>query len=114
MCKKSERLNKNEKLVSDILREVAVDIKIALQERGFGILIIIFSLSLSIPLLVPPGYTTILSIQFSLNAALVRKEIFSILNTNSCNREDLTCRKKKKKNRKVRETKNTFHFLWIW
>ncbi|WP_237398558.1 exopolysaccharide biosynthesis protein [Wolbachia endosymbiont of Diaphorina citri] len=38
------------------------DIKTALHERGFGILIIIFSLPLSVPILVPPGYTTILSI----------------------------------------------------
>ncbi len=71
---KNERLIKNKKLVSDILKEVAdintnnsnkvtlFDIKIALQERGFGILIIIFSLPLSIPIPVPPGYTTILSI----------------------------------------------------
>ncbi len=38
------------------------DIKTALHERGFGILIIIFSLPLSVPIPVPPGYTTILSI----------------------------------------------------
>ncbi|MFP3027038.1 MAG: exopolysaccharide biosynthesis protein, partial [Wolbachia sp.] len=37
-------------------------IKTALHERGFGILIIIFSLPLSVPIPVPPGYTTILSI----------------------------------------------------
>ncbi len=71
---KNERLIKNKKLVSDILKEVAdintnnsnkvtlFDIKIALQERGFGILIIIFSLPLSIPIPVPPSYTTILSL----------------------------------------------------
>ncbi|WP_010406646.1 exopolysaccharide biosynthesis protein, partial [Wolbachia endosymbiont of Nasonia vitripennis] len=38
------------------------DIKTALHERGFGILIITFSLPLSVPIPVPPGYTTILSI----------------------------------------------------
>ncbi|QKX01231.1 exopolysaccharide biosynthesis protein [Wolbachia endosymbiont of Dipetalonema caudispina] len=71
---KSDRATKNKKLVSDILKEVAdintansekvtlFDIKIALQERSFGILIIIFSLPLSVPIPVPPGYTTILSI----------------------------------------------------
>ncbi|MCV3769373.1 MAG: exopolysaccharide biosynthesis protein [Wolbachia pipientis] len=71
---KSDRVTKNKKLVSDILKEVAdintadsekvtlFDIKIALQERSFGILIIIFSLPLSVPIPVPPGYTTILSI----------------------------------------------------
>ncbi|MDM8335597.1 exopolysaccharide biosynthesis protein [Wolbachia pipientis] len=70
----SEKLTKNKKLASDILKEVAdtnntnsdkvtlFDIKTALQERGFGILIIIFSLPLSVPIPVPPGYTTILSI----------------------------------------------------
>ncbi|WP_374698364.1 exopolysaccharide biosynthesis protein [Wolbachia endosymbiont (group B) of Limnophora tigrina] len=71
---KSEKLAENKKLASDILKEVAdtdnansdkvtlFDIKAALQERGFGILIIIFSLPLSVPIPVPPGYTTILSI----------------------------------------------------
>ncbi|WCR57562.1 exopolysaccharide biosynthesis protein [Wolbachia endosymbiont of Ctenocephalides felis wCfeJ] len=68
---KSEKLTENKKLASDILKEVAdtnddkvtlFDIKAALQERGFGILIIIFSLPLSVPIPVPPGYTTILSI----------------------------------------------------
>ncbi|MGL9761147.1 MAG: exopolysaccharide biosynthesis protein [Wolbachia sp.] len=71
---KGEKLAENKKLASDILKEVAdtdnanidkvtlFDIKIALHERGFGILIIIFSLPLSVPIPVPPGYTTILSI----------------------------------------------------
>ncbi|BEP30827.1 MAG: exopolysaccharide biosynthesis protein [Wolbachia endosymbiont of Drosophila biauraria] len=71
---KSEKLTKDKKLASDILKEVAdtnnndsnkvtlFDIKTALHERGFGILIIIFSLPLSMPIPVPPGYTTILSI----------------------------------------------------
>nr|WP_206759917.1 exopolysaccharide biosynthesis protein [Wolbachia endosymbiont of Kradibia gibbosae] len=67
-------MTKSDKLASDILKEVAdtnnndsdkvtlFDIKTALHERGFGILIIIFSLPLSVPIPVPPGYTTILSI----------------------------------------------------
>ncbi|MGL9731738.1 MAG: exopolysaccharide biosynthesis protein [Wolbachia sp.] len=71
---KGEKLAENKKLASEILKEVAdtdnanidkvtlFDIKIALHERGFGILIIIFSLPLSVPMPVPPGYTTILSI----------------------------------------------------
>lgn len=71
---KSAKLSKDKKLASDILKEVAdtnnndndkvtlFDIKTALHERGFGILIIIFSLPLSVPIPVPPGYTTILSI----------------------------------------------------
>lgn len=63
--------SKNDKLASDILKQVAssevdkvtlLEIKSALHERGFGILTIIFSLMLSIPIPVPPGYTTILSI----------------------------------------------------
>ncbi|WP_214303379.1 exopolysaccharide biosynthesis protein [Wolbachia endosymbiont of Erebia cassioides] len=69
-----ERSPEDKKLASDILKEVAdtnnndndkvtlFDIKTALHERGFGILIIIFSLPLSVPIPVPPGYTTILSI----------------------------------------------------
>ncbi|WP_343288952.1 exopolysaccharide biosynthesis protein [Wolbachia endosymbiont of Encarsia formosa] len=71
---KSAKLSKDKKLASDILKEVSdtnnndndkvtlFDIKTALHERGFGILIIIFSLPLSVPIPVPPGYTTILSI----------------------------------------------------
>ncbi|WP_264337498.1 exopolysaccharide biosynthesis protein [Wolbachia endosymbiont (group B) of Dolichovespula media] len=71
---KSVKLTEDKKLASDILKEVAdtnnndndkvtlFDIKTALHERGFSILIIIFSLPLSVPIPVPPGYTTILSI----------------------------------------------------
>ncbi len=71
---KSVKLTEDKKLASDILKEVAdtnnndnykvtlFDIKTALHERGFGILIIIFSLPLSVPIPVPPGYTNILSI----------------------------------------------------
>lgn len=71
---KSENLTEDKKLASEILQEVAdtgntnsnkvtlFEIKTSLQERGFGILIIIFSLPLSVPIPVPPGYTTILSI----------------------------------------------------
>ncbi|WP_168464531.1 exopolysaccharide biosynthesis protein [Wolbachia endosymbiont of Ctenocephalides felis wCfeT] len=69
---KSEKLAENKKLASDVLKEIAdnnesdkvtlFDIKTALHERGFGILMIIFSLPLSVPIPVPPGYTTILSI----------------------------------------------------
>ncbi|OAM04590.1 MAG: exopolysaccharide biosynthesis protein exod [Wolbachia endosymbiont of Dactylopius coccus] len=71
---KSVKLTEDKKLASDVLKEVAdtnnndndkvtlFDIKTALHERGFGILIIIFSLPLSVPIPVPPGYTTILSI----------------------------------------------------
>ncbi len=68
---KSEKLTENKKPASDILKEIAdtsndketlFDIKTALHERGFSILIIIFSFPLSIPIPVPPGYTTILSI----------------------------------------------------
>lgn len=75
---KSEKLTKDKKLASDILKEVAdtsnndsdkvtlFDIKTALHERGFGILIIIFSLPLYVPIPVPPGYTTIPSIPLML------------------------------------------------
>ncbi|WP_353287732.1 exopolysaccharide biosynthesis protein [Wolbachia endosymbiont (group B) of Gerris lacustris] len=77
---KSENLTEDKKLASDILKEIAdtnnngsdkvtlFDIKTALHERGFGILIIIFSLPLSVPIPVPPGYTTILSIPLILFA----------------------------------------------
>ncbi|QKX02883.1 exopolysaccharide biosynthesis protein [Wolbachia endosymbiont of Litomosoides sigmodontis] len=77
---KSEKLATNKKLASDLLKEVVgtnnadsdkvtlFDIKVALQERGFGILIIIFSLPLSVPIPVPPGYTTIFSIPLILFA----------------------------------------------
>ncbi|MGL9732702.1 MAG: exopolysaccharide biosynthesis protein [Wolbachia sp.] len=85
MQNNEKKLAENKKLASDILKEVAetnnynsdkvtlFDIKIALHERGFGILIIIFSLPLSVPIPVPPGYTTIFSmplILFSLQLLL--------------------------------------------
>ncbi|QKX01929.1 exopolysaccharide biosynthesis protein [Wolbachia endosymbiont of Cruorifilaria tuberocauda] len=66
-------MSKN-KLASDILKEIAevnnansnkitlFDIRAALHKRSFGALIIIFSLPLSLPIPVPPGYTTVLSI----------------------------------------------------
>lgn len=38
------------------------EIKCALHERGFALLLLLFSLPLSIPIPVPPGYTTILSV----------------------------------------------------
>ncbi|CEI84707.1 exopolysaccharide biosynthesis protein [Ehrlichia minasensis] len=60
------------KAVSDLLEEVTnntdvdritlFELKSALHARGFGILMLLFSLPLSIPLPVPPGYTTIFSI----------------------------------------------------
>ncbi|QKX02103.1 exopolysaccharide biosynthesis protein [Wolbachia endosymbiont of Dirofilaria (Dirofilaria) immitis] len=71
---KSKKLIRNKKLASDILKEIVhtnttnsneitlFDIKTALHERGFSILMIIFSLPLSLPIPVLPGYTTILSI----------------------------------------------------
>lgn len=67
-------MSKKNKTTSDILEEVTnvnvqdadkitlFELKTALHERGFGVLIVIFSLPLSIPLPVPPGYTTILAI----------------------------------------------------
>jgi hypothetical protein len=63
---------KDEKNTSDILESVVVqsvedsitlfEIKEILHERGFALLMLLFSLPLSIPLPVPPGYTTILSL----------------------------------------------------
>lgn len=60
------------KLTSDVLQEVTqncqgdfmtlFEIKVALHERGFAILMLLFALPLSIPVPVPPGFTTILSI----------------------------------------------------
>lgn len=38
------------------------EIKLALHERGFGLLMLIFALPLSIPLPVPPGLTTVASL----------------------------------------------------
>ena len=60
------------KKTSDVLQEVTqngnsdqmtlFEIKSALHERGFALLMLLFALPLSIPISVPPGYTTILSI----------------------------------------------------
>ncbi|QJC27509.1 exopolysaccharide biosynthesis protein [Anaplasma platys] len=64
--------DRDRRAVSDILEEVSVqgsadtvtlrELKLLLQDRGFGILILLFSLPLSIPIPVIPGYTTILSL----------------------------------------------------
>lgn len=61
----------NNKVVSEVLRDVATsfiedkisirEIKDAIRERGFAILLLIFALPLTIPLPVPPGATTIAS-----------------------------------------------------
>lgn len=63
---------KDGKNTSDILESVVVqsvedsitlfELKEILHERGFALLMLLFSLPLSIPLPVPPGYTTILSL----------------------------------------------------
>ncbi|WP_333023619.1 exopolysaccharide biosynthesis protein [Wolbachia endosymbiont of Pentidionis agamae] len=65
-------MQKSNKSASSLLEEVAsinnadkvtlLEIKAALHEYGLYIFIILFSLPLSIPLPVPPGYTTIFSI----------------------------------------------------
>lgn len=66
-------MGKQDKAASEILQEVVTkgdtidcmtlfEIKSALHERGFALLILIFALPLSIPVPVPPGFTTILSI----------------------------------------------------
>ncbi|GFZ81266.1 ABC transporter permease [Rickettsiales bacterium] len=57
---------------SEILQDVAktgnndkislFEIKLALQQRGFGILMLIFALPLSIPIPVPPGFTTVFAL----------------------------------------------------
>ncbi|ACZ49360.1 putative exopolysaccharide synthesis protein, ExoD [Anaplasma centrale str. Israel] len=67
------------KAVSDLLEEVSVqgdadritlyELKMTLRDRGFGVLILLFALPLSIPLPVPPGYTTVLSIPLLLFSA---------------------------------------------
>ncbi len=125
---------KDKKLASDILKEVAdtnnndsdkvtlFDIKTALHERGFGILIIIFSLPLSVPIPVPPGYTTILSIPLILFSLQLLFGFDSPwmphwLERKSFQRSTLALVVEKtspalKKNRKVHETKNVFYFLW--
>ncbi|WDM85663.1 exopolysaccharide biosynthesis protein [Ehrlichia sp. JZT12] len=63
---------KENKAVSDLLEEVTnntdgdritlFELKTALHARGFGVLMLLFSLPLAIPVPVPPGYTTIFSI----------------------------------------------------
>ncbi|WP_338364991.1 exopolysaccharide biosynthesis protein [Candidatus Xenohaliotis californiensis] len=65
-------MQKNNKIVSDVLLDVAAsfaedkisikEIKNAIRERGFAILLLVFSLPLTIPLPVPPGSTTIAAI----------------------------------------------------
>lgn len=65
-------MSKNRKLASNILEDMVASAKVdkvtlcevkeALHEWGFCILIIIFSLPVSLPIPVPPGYTTILCI----------------------------------------------------
>ncbi|QXK92058.1 exopolysaccharide biosynthesis protein [Neoehrlichia mikurensis] len=63
----------DKKAISDLLKEVSVnssinadkitlfELKEALHGRGFGVLMLLFALPLSIPLPTIPGYTTILS-----------------------------------------------------
>ncbi|SBO14067.1 Exopolysaccharide synthesis, ExoD [Anaplasma phagocytophilum] len=63
---------KDRRAVSDILEEVSVqgsadtvtlyELKMILRDRGFGVLMLLFSLPLSIPIPAVPGYTTILSL----------------------------------------------------
>jgi hypothetical protein len=65
-------VKKNKSATSDVLESVARsgqndtitldEIRHALHEKGFAILMMLFSLPLSIPLPVPPGYTTIFSV----------------------------------------------------
>ena len=61
------------KRASDLLRDVAkkrqqsdviliYELKESLHEKGFGIFLLLFSLPLSIPIPVPPGYTTVFSV----------------------------------------------------
>ncbi len=64
-------MNKN-RATSDVLQDITnhssndtmtlFEIKVALHERGFAFLMLLFALPLSIPIPVPPGYTTVLSI----------------------------------------------------
>ncbi|WP_395877547.1 exopolysaccharide biosynthesis protein [Ehrlichia muris] len=64
--------HEKDKAVSDLLKEVTnntdmdkitlFELKSALHARGFGVLMLLFSLPLAIPIPVPPGYTTIFSI----------------------------------------------------
>ncbi|KJV68718.1 exopolysaccharide biosynthesis protein [Candidatus Neoehrlichia procyonis] len=67
-------LREDKKAVSDLLEEVSAnnsanvdkitlfELKEALHGRGFGVLMLLFALPLSIPLPTIPGYTTILSL----------------------------------------------------
>ena len=69
---------KENKAVSDLLEEVTsntdsdritlFELKSALHARGFGVLMLLFSLPLAIPVPVPPGYTTIFSVPLLLFA----------------------------------------------
>ena len=62
-------MDKKQRAASDVLEGVVKDsvgdyisfreIKLALHERGFGLLMLFFALPLSIPLPVPPGLTAI-------------------------------------------------------
>ena len=62
----------NHKAASEILQEVTrnsnsdvmtlFEVKTALHERGFALLMLLFALPLSIPVPVPPGLTTVLSL----------------------------------------------------
>ncbi|MGN7619116.1 MAG: exopolysaccharide biosynthesis protein [Ehrlichia sp.] len=69
---------KYNKAVSDLLEEVTsntdsdritlFELKSALHARGFGVLMLLFSLPLAVPIPVPPGYTTIFSVPLLLFA----------------------------------------------
>ncbi|MCU7611473.1 exopolysaccharide biosynthesis protein [Anaplasma capra] len=70
---------KGGKAVSDLLAEVGTqgdadrvtlyELKAILRDRGFGVLMLIVALPLSIPIPVPPGYTTVLSLPLLLFSA---------------------------------------------
>ncbi|GAT75173.1 exopolysaccharide synthesis protein [Ehrlichia ruminantium] len=72
---------KDNKAVSDLLEEVTsnveadritiFELKSVLHSRGFGVLMLLFSLPLAIPIPVPPGYTTIFSIPLVLFAVQI-------------------------------------------
>ena len=67
-------VKRDDRATSEFLEEVArsndngsdeinmFELKIALHERGFGVLMLLFALPLSVPVPVPPGYTTVLSV----------------------------------------------------
>ncbi|MGN7661395.1 MAG: exopolysaccharide biosynthesis protein [Anaplasma sp.] len=73
--------HRDKRAVSDILEEVSVqgggggdrvtlhELKMILRDRGFGVLMLLFALPLSIPVPTVPGYTTILSIPLLLFSA---------------------------------------------